>query len=617
MIARVVPLVRLPNIKVEFDYEVPSALESNIAVGQLVSIPFRKSECFGLVLALHNDVQPGRVLKTLSSIMFVEPLYTQTQMDLYGVIAQVYRINISTVLLLSMSPLQKTKLKKMSVTPRLSEEKKEMKKARWLGYDTVIEHAQVLEKYSKGYTLIVVPTIERIDEVFELLPQYIQDEAILWHAELTEKEKFEHWWQIRNGQKRIIIGTRSVVMLPFFTLNTIILDYEHDAQHKQSDQAPRYHSRDMVLLLARVYGAQSIYTSFSPSTNTFFGVHKGLIEGELSLVTTQKPQEIISIEDEWKKGMKGALAESVHEHIASHTGNVLCYINRTGFAQAVVCKSCHQSIVCSVCGGAAKYFEKTQTLSCGHCRRTGPLPPSCPSCQHPILHFAGIGTERLEKELKERYGKTHRIVRIDATVDTETFSSYRERTIFIGTRAILSRLPFSCLETIVYVDVDSELQMPEFLSHEEVWHTIESFNYYRTATSTLFLQTHNPKHIVIRSLSEKERWYRTELQTRKVVSYPPYFCLVKYCIPGETLELSKQSAQRYFDTILATLTEKKSPIILERPFLMSPSFAQRRHWHGIVAHIPMATWVNDILFLNSLFAADVKIDPNPVSLLGL
>ncbi len=616
MIARIVPLVRLPNIKAEFDYEVPSTLESNIAVGQLVTIPFRKSECFGLVLALHRDAQ-GRALKPLSSIVFAEPVYTQTQLDLYVVLAGVYRINISTLLLLSMSPLQKTKLKKVTVTPFLNPDKKEIKKPQWLGYTTEIEHAQMLKETISGSTLIVVPSIQLVDEVFQLLPKKLQEESIVWHAELTEKEKFEHWWQIRNGQKRIIIGTRSVAILPFFALDTIILDYEHDEQHKQSDQAPRYHVRDMVALLARVYGAQSVYTSFSPSTSTFFGVHKGLIEGNLSLVATQKPQEIISIEDECKKGMKGALAESIHDYIATHSGNVLCYINRTGFAQAVVCKSCHQSIVCSVCGGAAKYFEKTQTLSCGHCRRSGPLPPSCPSCQHPILHFAGIGTERLEKELKERYGKTHRIVRIDATVNIETFSLYRERTIFIGTRAILSRLPFSSLETIVYVDVDSELQMPEFLSHEEVWHVIESFNYYRTQNSTLFIQTHNPKHIVIRSLTEKERWYRTELQTHKLVSYPPYHCLVKYCIPGETSELAKGSAQRYFDSILATLTEKKSEIILERPFLMSPSFAQRRYWYGIVAHIPMMMWVNDILFLNSLFAADVKVDPNPVSLLGL
>jgi hypothetical protein len=101
------------------------------------------------------------------------------------------------------------------------------------------------------------------------------------------------------------------------------------------------------------------------------------------------------------------------------------------------------------------------------------------------------------------------------------------------------------------------------------------------------------------------------------VSYPPYYCLVKYCIPGETLGLAEISAKRYFDTILATLTEKKSEIILERPFLMSPSFVQRRHWYGVVAHIPMATWINDILFLNSLFASDVKVDPNPVSLMSL
>ena len=310
---------------------------------------------------------------------------------------------------MALPPLQKNKIKKMLLKKIKNSQIKSDRKTKiaFEQYKDESEHRTQLTKHIKNRTLVVVPEVNLIDEVKQLLPLKLQEKIVVWHSELSEKQQFENWMQIRNQKKEIIIGTRSAIFLPLDGFKSIIIDYEHDENHKHWDQTPPFHIKDIVEKL----NIASTLLSFSPSAATYYHVHKKNYRGNLKL-TIARDAQTVEMHAERLSGNYGALAEETKQAITDAKQDIFIYVNRLGFATSVGCNDCGHLEECLSCKNALVYHEKTLTLHCHYCRTQKPMILVCPKCQSSLTKLYGAGTEFIEKEVRRILGADSPIKKI-------------------------------------------------------------------------------------------------------------------------------------------------------------------------------------------------------------
>src|SRR3989338_2131122 len=86
----------------------------SIHVGQLVRVPFRQSEEFGLVLTLAESDREK--LKYVSQIVQQPPLVSREHLTFLQTLSALYGVSLPTIARMSLLPLQKSKLQKMTLT---------------------------------------------------------------------------------------------------------------------------------------------------------------------------------------------------------------------------------------------------------------------------------------------------------------------------------------------------------------------------------------------------------------------------------------------------------------------------------------------------------------------
>src|SRR3989338_8234789 len=566
MIAKVIPLQRLPKRLSMFDYLVPDALTAEIQNGQIIEIPFRKSKHLGLVFSL-ADIETNKSIKleTIQNILNPVPLLSSQQIDLLLELGAWYGISPSRLIKMALPPLQKNKIKKMLLKKIKNSQIKSDRKTKiaFKQNKDESEHRTQLTKHIKNRTLVVVPEVNLIDEVKQLLQLKLQEKIVVWHSELSEKQQFENWMQIRNQKKEIIIGTRSAIFLPLDGFKSIIIDYEHDENHKHWDQAPRFHIKDIVEKL----NIASTLLSFSPSAATYYHVHKKNYRGNLKL-TIARDAQTVEMHAERLSGNYGALAEETKQAITDAKQDIFIYVNRLGFATSVGCNDCGHLEECLSCKNALVYHEKTLTLHCHYCRTQKPIILVCPKCQSSLTKLYGAGTEFIEKEVRRILGAdSHReIIRLDSENFPSEENTEKSRVI-IGTKMALRRIRWDKTDLIVLTDVDRQMNIPEYLAQEEVWHLIHEVLFRRQADAKFIIQTFQKTNLICRSLAEPDRFYRTTLNSRRGLGYPPYVYLARYFYGNINALAAKKEIERVFADIQQGLTKSQKKIILLGPII--------------------------------------------------
>lgn len=620
MIAHILPVKRLPKHCQAFDYTVPAELTSSIVSGQLVTIPFRRSIVFGVVVSVASVDADTSHLKPISSIVHTMPLLSDTHLSLIDTVSHWYGIAPATAAKMLLPPLQKRKLAKITLAPFEAKRKNTARpQSHFFHYTNPIEHQTFLTKSIHGNTLILVPEVNLIDEVMGLLPASLQSKTMTFHSALSQKELFERWFSIRNNEYHIVIGTRGSVFLPFMKLDTILVDYEHDENHKHWDQAPRFHAKDVSYLLNDLYGATVYLGSFTPSIESYFHAHKkNYIED-----TNSQPLKpitevtIVDMRDERRAKNFNLFAETVNKAIHETAGDIFLFINRKGFATSIGCNDCGFKETCPTCKLPLIYHDQDKTLRCHYCGTQKKLLTRCPTCSSPMVELRGAGTELIETYVRD--GMSNRpeygVTRIDGDQTHLTFPPTSRR-IIVGTEMALHYIRWEQTTLIVFLDIDKQLALPEFRSGDHVWHRIQEVLYRKNPAATFFIQTFHPASLVLRSLKEPDRFYRTELNSRQALGYPPYQYLVRYMYAGPTFADTATEANKLFARLSQKLTTEQKSIILHRPIEMHPHYYRGAYWLVILARLPPLTWQQDITFLNTELSDGWKIDPNPISLLS-
>lgn len=631
MLAKIIPLRRLPKAMHLFDYTVPQNLCSKIRPGQLITIPFRSEEIFGLVYNLEEQPRPT-TLKDIKDIVFAEPLVSAKYLNFITIVSSLYGVALATLAKIGLPPPQKRKLKSINLTALtdLVEETNSNHPQIYHLYHNDTEHKNFLLNYVSRRSVIIVPEIRHIDEVFNLLPKNLQKKTVTWHSQLSEKDQFSHWFFIRNAEKQILIGTRGTLLLPLTNFQNVIIDYEHNQNHKHWDQAPRFHAKDVAGLRAKLSGFQHIEMSFSPSCSSYYFVSKQIWQAEQfnfpkNLETDhfgKSQPRLINITREPKNFSPiSQIVEDAIVKFASKKKDIVLIINRRGFATAIVCQDCGRQETCPNCQLPFAFELKTNILICHYCKTNKTLPLICAACASSLIQFQGIGAELVEKYVRKiiNPNSDYQIIRIESNHEVSTFMTRASRNypiIIIGTAAALPHVDWQKTGLITLLDLDRQLAFPEFTATEEVWHLIQEIQFHKEKNCDLYIETRRSNHFLFRSLLEPDRFYRSELNYRGRAKYPPYVYLSRYFYGHSNQKIALEETTRVLGTLKIALTESKKYSTLQGPIETHPRYFRKKFWYAFVVKTPLKIWQEEITFINNLLPENWKIDPNPISILS-
>lgn len=384
------------------------------------------------------------------------------------------------------------------------------------------------------------------DRISETFP-----ELLVFHSGETMSRKREvatvlrHAGEPAEGKGYVVLGTRSAIFLPHKNLGLVIVDEEHDTSYKQDSPAPRYNGRETAIMMAKIFGANVILGSATPSLESLYNCSVG----RYGLVTLNKrfydaadsDIEIIdTIAERRKNGMIGNFSRKLIEHIGKCLGEhrqVLILRERRAYSQIVQCQECGDIPKCRCCNvslGLHRRADGSERLVCHYCGRVYEYTGKCHKCGGELKPL-GSGTQKIEEEASKLFPNA-RIARLDSDTaqsrkyETDTIRKFSngEIDILIGTRMVAKGFDFSGLSLVAVLQADSILGQEDYRADERGLQLLEQFRGRcgRRGEKGLFvIQTSQPEHPVYQSIDGKLDENGTMarfLGERKLFGYPPY-----------------------------------------------------------------------------------------------
>lgn len=593
-----------------------------ICPGQLVKIPLRGSEEFGVVKKIiRGDVQ-DKQLKYVLEIVNPEPFILGPQMLWLEEMSEFYKTSLGFLLKNSLLPLQKRKLKNLAGAHPggASGDKRKYEKPVLLLYGTAEEKkTKIISSIPKeGQVLILAPEMADARKIMDFLPREIMAETDYVASSASPKQMFDAWLRVWQGKTRVVVGTRRALFLPFHDLGAIIIDDESNPNHKSFDASPRFHVRDAAIFLSRQHQASLVLLAHTPAVETYFFVKNKIYSGEKKPPVLPLP-EIINLKDEYRSGNNSFLAEALKEEIFQiKDGDCFLFLNRLGTANYVSCADCEYVFSCPVCDKPLSFYEKSKKIICARCRKEENMPGACPKCGGYNLKFWGRGTAGVEEELR-KMAKNHknspRIIRLDSE-EKQNLEKIRgeENKIIIGTQKAWPHLNWGRIKMAVFLDPDLIFFVPEFRMAESLFTAIRDASFRVSPGASLFVQTKKPEHRVFASLFSPAKFYEDELQERKKLNYPPYSFLVRLLYGHTEEKAARENARRVLKN-LSDLTPNDFTGKISGPFETTPFRDKGRYWQIILAKIPYSSYKKDTRWLAKNTPPDWKIDPNPNNIL--
>ena len=429
--------------------------------------------------------------------------------------------------------------------------------------------AQVVAAGKKGICLI--PEIALTQQTVERFANRFSGRVAVLHSGLSLGEQFDEWQWIAEGNCHVIIGPRSALFAPLPDLGLIIVDEEHEWTYKQEDKSPRYHARDVAIKLAHLSGAVVILGSATPDIGSF---HKAQ-QGEYQLVELKEritprgysplPEvTVVDLREELKAGntslfsrsllaaMKGALVQGEQ---------IILFLNRRGTATFVRCRSCGFVFRCPRCSVALTYHSVERKLICHRCRYSIPVPQSCSRCSRHNLRFLGIGTQRIEDEVKHFFPEA-RLLRWDRDVITgryaheELLKNFRDHKadVLIGTQMIAKGLDLPQVTLAGVINADTGLNFPDFRSGERTFQLlcqVAGRAGRGLKAGKVIIQTYSPDNYIIEAAAKHDYFgfYYKEIDYRRRYNYPPFSQLVRLVHSHTDERLCHREAERVYRLI--------------------------------------------------------------------
>ena len=388
--------------------------------------------------------------------------------------------------------------------------------------------------------IVLVPEISLTPQFVSVFKKRFGSIVAIMHSGLSDGERYDEYRKIKEGKVSIAIGARSCIFSPFKNLGLIIIDEEHTDTYKQ-DNNPRYDAIDIALKRAKYNNIPLILGSATPSIESYtrakLGIYK-LLELPNRINKKLPSVLLVDMKDEIKKGNK-ILSQKLIDEINNcliNDNQVILLLNRRGYSTTVTCNECGYVMKCPNCDIPLTYHKTHNKMNCHYCDYSTFKMKKCPECQSEDIQSFGLGTEKLEEEVKKIFNVN--VLRMDVDTTSKKGSHARilnkfknkEASILVGTQMIAKGLDFEDVTLVGVINGDATLNIPDFRSGERTFDLLNQVagrSGRGTKDGKVIIQGFNLDHYSIKyaSVHDYVSFYNEEMKIRKSLSYPPYIDL--------------------------------------------------------------------------------------------
>ena len=607
-----------------FHYRIPPGLLARAKVGMRVEVPFGPKRLTGYILGLMSECAVEKT-RDIIALLDEEPSVTAELMTLARWISAKYMCSFGEALgsavpaavkapkRILKTPTQKpmpipahpaerqrfehTDAQKEAVSS-IKESIVSKKNDTFLLYGitgsgkTEVYLSAIEETLNAGRTAIfLLPEISLTPQFISIVKHRFPGIVGLWHSKVTAGEKFSIWDKAGKGEIKIILGARSAVFAPFKNLGLIIIDEEHEPSYKQ-EQKPAYHTREVAIERARLNNAVTIFGSATPSLEMFYKAQNGVIKLlELPRRIADRPLPKVTIIDSTKLHRRSSIlsepAVEALRKVLARREQAIVFLNRRGFSPGVMCRHCGKVFQCPHCSVSLVYHRSPEGLRCHYCDYHQAWPGVCPSCKSREVSAFGVGTQKVEEELKKIFPQG-KILRLDkdttrkAGVYETAYRDFKDENfdILLGTQMVAKGFDFPRVTIVVVVDADTALYLPDFRASERTFQILAQVAG-RSGRSSLggevVIQTQHPEHYVLKAseLHDFRTFYKQELEFRRELRYPPFSEIVNIMVRAKKEEKAKEAAEAVGALIQAYKNSGEAAFEI-----LGPSPASRNKLHG-------------------------------------
>ena len=453
-------------------------------------------------------------------------------------------------------------------------------------------YMQLIEKIievGKG-AILLVPEISLTPQMLDrFIGRFGKEKIAVLHSKLSTGERYDEWKKIKDNRAKIVIGARSAIFAPLKNLGIIIVDEEHDNSYK-SESSPRYNAKEVAEKVCIDNNIPLVLGSATPDLTTFYrteiinssntdvSVIDRIGTKEITLLKLTKRAnnsnlpvvEIVDLKKELATGNKSMFSQILYKSIKQNLENkhqTILFLNRRGYSTFIMCRECGFTAKCPNCNISLTYHSFQNRLKCHYCGYEENPVKICPNCGSKKIRYFGTGTQKLEEEIKKIFPEA-RTIRMD--VDTITKKNSHEEIlnkfknenidILIGTQMVVKGHHFPKVTLVGVIAADSSLNIDDFRANERTFQILTQVAG-RAGRENLpgkvIIQTYNPESFPIEFSKNQnyDLFYKTEIQLRKQLKYPPFCDIIVIGFSAEDhKEISNSSNFVY--NLLKTNIEK-------------------------------------------------------------
>lgn len=416
--------------------------------------------------------------------------------------------------------------------------------------------------------IVLVPEISLTPQIVSRFKNVFGDNVAVFHSSLSEGEKYDEYRRIMKNEVSLVVGARSAIFSPLNNLGLIIIDECQSSTYKQ-ENTPKYNTIDIAYKRSEYNNCKVILGSATPSLEEYARSKKGILH-LISLknrISGRLPDiEIVDMEKEARKH-NYIISSKLDLHIKealSKNEQIILLLNRRGYSTFLSCTNCGYVYKCPNCDISLIYHKSSNSYSCHYCGYREIKSDICPNCKEKAIKDLGLGTEKLESLISEKY-KT-KVLRMDA--DTTSTKNAHQKLIkefssgnynvLVGTQMISKGLNFENVSLVGIINPDASLSLPDFRSGERTYELLSQtagrvgrFN----IPGKVIIQTYNPNNYVYECVikNDFEAFYNYEMNIRKKLKYPPYYYICNILVSSESFNDAGSGAnkiKKYLDSVL-------------------------------------------------------------------
>ena len=427
--------------------------------------------------------------------------------------------------------------------------------------------------------LVLVPEISLTAQTVGRFRSRFGDDVAVLHSRLSAGERFDQWDLVRRGEAHVVVGARSALFAPLADPGLIIIDEEHEGSYKQ-DKSPRYHAREVAARMARERGCALVLGSATPSLESLGRCRAGSWGG-VTWTRVSMPERpggarlpevrVVDMAEQFRGGGRSVFSAPLADAlrgVAERGEKAVLLLNRRGFANFLMCRECGCVPECPHCSCALTYHERGHYLACHTCGRTWPVraypdpSTSCPNCGSRYLGAYGVGTQRVEDELRMMLPEGVEVIRMDADTTRakgahqrllEQFDAARSA-VLVGTQMIAKGLDFPEVTLVGVINADTMLKLPDFRAAERTYDLLEQVAGRAgrgEAPGQVIVQTYWASHPAMRAVEGHDRalFLEAELAERREAGYPPFSRLGNVVLWGRSDAAVRMASKALADAV--------------------------------------------------------------------